>query len=373
MIKRMVIMLVIVGVVLGGIFAFETFKAGMIRKFIAAAGQPVQTVSTVRADLSDWQPSLSAVGSLTAIQGINLAAEVAGTVAELHFESGDDVRRGALLLRLRPNDDDAKLAQLQAVADTDQTTYDRDLRQLRAQAVSQATVDTDAGTLRAARAQVAQQQALMDEKFVRAPFDGHLGIRQVSLGQVLSAGAAIVTLQALDPIFVDFYVPQQSIAVLKVGQTATVHVDSFAGENFPAEITAINPLVDSSSRNVQVRASLKNPDHKLLPGMFATVTVSTGGAQQYVTLPETAISYNPYGSTVFLVDQPPASGDALTVSQHFVTTGDTRGDQVAVLKGIAAGATVVSAGQLKLRNGTKVKIDNTVQPPDNPNPMPYQQ
>jgi membrane fusion protein (multidrug efflux system) len=370
MIKRMVIMLVIVGVILGGIFGFETFRTGLIRRIISGQGEPVQTVSTVTADLQDWQPSLSAVGSLTAIQGTSLAAEITGTVDELHFESGNDVAQGALLLRLRPNDDNAKLAQLQAVADTDQTTYDRDQRQLRAQAVSQATVDTDAGNLKAARAQVEQQQALNAEKFVRAPFAGRLGIRQVSLGQVLTAGTAIVTLQSLDPIFVDFFLPQQDISVAHVGQAVIVHVDSFPGQDFPGVITALNALVDTTSRNVQIRASLKNPDRKLLPGMFATVSINSGGVQHYITLPQTAIAFNPYGSTVFLVDQ---GSNPLKVSQHFVTTGDTRGDQIAVLKGIDAGATVVSAGQIKLRNGTPVKIDNTVQPPDNPNPTPQEQ
>jgi membrane fusion protein, multidrug efflux system len=202
---------------------------------------------------------------------------------------------------------------------------------------------------------------------LRAPFAGHLGIRAVDLGQYLNAGTAVVTLQALDPIYADFFLPQQALDQIKVGQAISARVDTYPGQHFAGKILAINPLVDASSRNVQVRAALGNPDRRLLPGMYATIDIDVGAPQQHITLPQAAIAYNPYGSTVFLVEQ---QGAAHTAHQVFVTTGATRGDQVAVLSGVKPGDTVVTAGQMKLRNGSPVAIDNSVQPTSDSNPMP---
>ena len=302
MTKRMVIMLIAVAIVFGGIFGFQAFKASMIKKFMTAMGSPPQTVSASKAAYSEWQPKLEAVGSLRAVLGADLSLEVAGVVDTITFNSGDDIEQGKLLLKLRAGDEVAKLESLQAVAELNEIIYERDQKQFKMQAVSQATLDTDAANLKNAKAQVAQQQAILDKKFLRAPFDGHLGIRVVDLGQYLSAGTPIVTLQALDPIFVDFFVPQQSVDQVRLGQTVTVKVDAFRDQSFPGEISALNPKVDAGSRNVQIRATLKNPDHKLLPGMYATVDIATGSPQSYITLPQTAISFNPYGDTVYVVD-----------------------------------------------------------------------
>ena len=365
MTKRMVIMLVGVAIVFGGIFGFNAFKAAMIKKFMAGMSSPPQTVSTTKAALNEWQPTIQAVGSLRAVKGADLSLEVAGVVDTISFNSGDDVAEGAQLLRLRADDDTAKLESLQATADLSQITYQRDLKQFQIQAVSQATLDTDAANLKNAKAQVAQQQAILDKKFLRAPFAGHLGIRAVDLGQYLGAGTVIVTLQALDPIFLDFFVPQQSVDQIRLGQSVTVRIDAFKDQTFPGEISAINPKVDASSRNVQIRATLKNPDHKLLPGMYATLDISTGAPQNYVTLPQTSITYNPYGDTVYVVDSKGGQDGAkpqMTARQTFVTVGSTRGDQVAVLKGVNQGETVVTAGQLKLHNGSVVLIDNSIMP-----------
>src|SRR5262245_24522019 len=266
MIKRMVIMLVLVAVVFGGIFGFEAFKAKMIEKAMASFANPPQTVSTTTAALQDWQPRLEAVGSLRAVNGADLSVEVAGIVEEITFQSGDDVGAGQLLAQLRAEDDVAKLESLQASAELAQIVYDRDQKQLKIQAVSQATLDAAAANLKKAKAQVAEQQAIVDKKFVRAPFAGHLGIRQVDVGQYVGPGTAIVTLQALDPIFVDFFLPQQALEQIKVGQSVIVKVDTYAGETFSGEISAVNPKVDVNTRNLQVRATLKNPDHRLLPG-----------------------------------------------------------------------------------------------------------
>jgi membrane fusion protein (multidrug efflux system) len=365
MIKRMVIMLVMVGIVLAGIFGFQVFKAGMIKKFMAQAASPPQTVSASKVSASDWQSKIEAVGSLRAVKGADLSIEVAGVVDTISFNSGDDVQEGAPLLKLRADDDIAKLESLQAQAQLSQITYDRDQKQLKINAVSQATIDTDAANLKNAKAQVAQQQAILDKKFLRAPFAGHLGIRSVDVGQYLAPGTAIVTLQALDPIYLDFFVPQQEVARIKLGEAVEVRIDAFADQVFAGEIAAINPRVDASSRNVQVRAALKNPDHRLLPGMYATVAIPTGAPEHLVTLPQTAIAYSPYGDTVYLVEQDGNDQDGkpkLIARQTFVTTGATRGDQVAVLKGVKEGDMIVTAGQIKLHNGSVVLINNTVAP-----------
>ena len=373
MTKRMVIMLVAVAVVFGGLYGFQMFKAAMIKKFMSTMMSPPQTVSATKAESSEWQPSIEAVGSLRAVKGADLSLEVSGVVDSISFNSGDDVAQGALLLKLRAEDDVAKLESLQATAELNQITYDRDQKQFKIQAVSQATLDTDAANLKNAKAQVAQQQAVLEKKTLRAPFAGHLGIRAVDLGQYLSAGTVIVTLQALDPIFVDFYVPQQSVDQVRLGQSVAVKVDAFKGQTFDGEIAAINPKVDASNRNVQIRATLKNADHRLIPGMYATIDIVTGKPQNYITLPQTAITYNPYGDTVYIVDTKgnDAEGKPQYVArQSFVTTGATRGDQVAVLKGVNEGDMIVTAGQLKLHNGTTVLIDNSITPTADASPVP---
>jgi membrane fusion protein, multidrug efflux system len=373
MIKRMLIMLVLVGVVMGSVFGFKTFVDGKVKQFMAGMGNQPQTVSTTKAALSDWQPQLEAVGSLRALSGADLSLEVAGVVEVIDFQSGEDVEKGKLLLRLRDEDETSKLKSLEAVAELSQINYDRDLKQLAAKAVAQAIVDNDAANLRNNRALVEQQKAIVDKKALRAPFSGHLGVRQVDLGQYLAPGTVIVTLQALDPIYVDFLLPQQSLDKIKVGQPTKLKVDTYPDKIFSGKITAINPKVEASSRNVQVRATLANPEHKLLPGMFATVDIDVGSVQRLVTLPQTAISYNPYGNLVYVVDDKGKGPDGkpmLVARQTFVTTGATRGDQVSVLKGIKEGDTIVTGGQMKLRNGVPLAINNTVLPKDDPNPRP---
>jgi membrane fusion protein (multidrug efflux system) len=369
---RLLLMLLVVGLLAGGLVGFHQFKAGILKQVTAGirAGQP--TVATAHATLQSWQPMVTAVGSLRASSGADVSPEIGGVVQEIRFESGQTVAAGAVLVRLRLNDDEAKLQQLQAAADLSDVIYKRDLKQLAAQGVAQSTVDTDAGNLRVARAQVAAQQAVMDEKTIRAPFAGRLGVRQVDLGQYVAAGSAIVTLQALDPMFIDFYLPQQALENIKNGQEVTVSVDAYPGRVFTGRITALNAKVDSASRMLQVRASVPNPDGALLPGMFATAAVSSGPASSLVTIPLAAVSYNPYGTLVYLVhSQTDANGQTqATVTQEFVTTGATRGDQVSILKGVSANDVVVTAGQLKLHNNAAVKIDNSVPVTNDAAPQP---
>ena len=397
MTKRMLIM---IGAVIVLIAALAGGKYLQIRKLIASIPKPQpQTVSTIEVQAQPWQSQLKSVGTLSPVRGADLASEVAGLVRSVHFKSGQDVSAGALLVQLSADSDAAQLQALQAAADQAETALKRDQAQLAVRAVSQAQVDADTNNLKAARAQVAQQAANVAKKAIRAPFAGRLGITALQPGQYVNAGATLVTLQTLDPIHVDFSLPQQQLAGLAVGQAVTLTVDAFAGQGFAGTINAINPKVDPATRTVQVQATVANPKRDLLPGMFAEVRVNLGNAQPQLTLPQTAITYNPYGSTVFVVEKasavqaraaaaaasgamaaatPPApaasaaNGEQLVAQQVFVETGPTRGDQVAITKGLTAGQQVVSSGQIKLKNGTPVVVDNRVQPANNPNPTPQE-
>ena len=372
MAKRMILMLVLVALVLGGIFYYEHVKAGFVKAYLAGFGNQPQTVATVVAAKEAWQPQLKAVGSLRAVNGADLSLEVSGIVDQIHFESGDDVKAGTTLLTLRAEDDAAKLQSLDAQADLARITLDRDQKQFKVQAVSQQVLDTDTANLKNSKALADQQRAILAKKTVAAPFAGRLGIRQVDLGQYLGAGTTIVTLQALDPIYVDFTLPQQALSQLQIGEKVTALVDTYPGQSFTGELTSIDPKVDSATRNLQIRAAFKNPDHKLLPGMYATAQINTGTPQQFVTVPQAAVTYNAYGSTVYLVDDKGKDDKGqpkLQAHQTFVTVGDTRGDQVAILKGVNAGDQIVTAGQVKLRNGSPVVINNSVVPSNDADPV----
>ncbi|HUW38219.1 MAG TPA: efflux RND transporter periplasmic adaptor subunit [Rhodocyclaceae bacterium] len=376
MTKRMVIMLALVGTLLGAIFGFQAFKGHMIKKFMAAQTAPVQTVSAIKAALQPWQTRIEAVGSLTAREGTDLAPEVSGIVTRIHFKSGQEVRAGKLLLEMNAAADIAQLRALRAAAELARSVYARDQQQFRAHAVSQAVLDGDRANVNSSAAQVAQQQAQIEKKRIRAPFAGRLGIRAVSLGQYLNAGAKIVTLQALDPIYVDFTLPQKSVGQIKLGQTVSARADAFPGKTFAGRIVAIDPKVDPGTRNVLVRAAVRNPRRELLAGMFAITDIEVGAPKGQITLPQTAISYNPYGNLVYLVEDGGKGADGkprLIVKQRFVTTGDTRGDQVAIVKGLSAGDLVVTSGQIKLRNGSPVVISTAILPANEAAPRPQDQ
>jgi membrane fusion protein, multidrug efflux system len=375
--KRMVIMLIVVGVVLGGVIGFNFFKGYMMQKYMASAPIPPSTVSAMKADFQEWQPQLSAVGTLRAARGVDVTTEVAGLVRSINFKSGDEVKAGQILAQLNAEPDIAQLRALEAAADLAATVYERDKAQLAAEVISKAQVDADAADLKSKRAQVAQQAAMVERKTLRAPFSGKVGISIVNPGQYLNPADKLVTLQTIDPIYIDFFLPQQQLMQVSIGQSVTVTTDAFKSITFAGKVSAISPKVDPSTRNVQVEAVVTNSKKQLLPGMFANAKVSSGEPNRYITLPQTAITYNPYGETVFVVkpsDNKDAKGNASLVAQQvFVTTGPTRGDQVAILKGIDPGTLVVTSGQVKLKNGAPVVINNTVQPANEPNPQPRQE
>ena len=369
--KRMIIMLIIAGVIVGGVVAFQGFKNTMIAKSIKGQANPPQTVSTTIAEDSVWQPTVEALGSFRASKQASLSAEVSGLVTSIQFNSGQKVRAGQTLVELNPAPLKAQLAQFEAQAALAELNLKRDEAQLKVQAISQSAVDTDRATLKSTQAIVAAQKALIAQKTISAPFSGQLGIRQVNLGQYLAPGTAVVTLQDLDPMDIDFAVPQSQIDLVRVGMPARIESSAVPGQSFTGRVTAIEPQLDPATLNLTVRARLANPDNTLLPGTFATVRLTQGQPARYVTLPNAAVTYNPYGATVFIVtgsSKGVGGTPGLAVEQRFITTGLTRGDQVAILKGVNAGETVVTAGQLKLRNGSLVMENNSVQPSDNPNP-----
>jgi membrane fusion protein (multidrug efflux system) len=369
---RLTVVLATLALLAAMLIGFHLFKASILKKVTAGIQAQQPTVATVAAHLEPWQSSLSAVGSLRASNGADLSLEIGGIIDEIRFESGQQVAAGAILMHLRPNDDEAKLQQLKASAELDEITYKRDVLQLMAQGVAQSTVDTDAANLKVARAQVVAQQAVIDEKTIRAPFAGRLGVRQIDLGQYVSPGTTIVTLQALDPMFVDFYLPQQAVSQVSAGQRVSVSVDAYPGRTFIGKVSSLNAKVDATSRMLQVRATVANPNGELLPGMFANVIAATGAPKSLVTIPQAAVAYNPYGSLVYVIqDKADAAGKPQKIAhQQFVTTGATRGDQVSILKGVHTNDVVVSSGQLKLHNDIAVLIDNSVKLTDDAAPVP---
>jgi membrane fusion protein (multidrug efflux system) len=378
-------MLLMIGLVLLLVVALGIGKFLQIRALIASMPTPgPQTVTAMKVEELEWQPQLAAVGTLVAIRGVDISSEIAGLVRKVNFRSGQEVKQGEVLLELNDDADRAQLRSLEAAAELSATILARDREQLKAQAISQAQVDNDIADLKSKKALVAQQAAIVEKKTIRAPFPGKLGISPINRGQYVNPGDKLITLQTLDPIYVDFFIPQKQVSDLSLGQTLKLNNDAFPGVAFPGKITAISSRIDPATRNIQVEATIANAKRQLVPGMFANVSLDVGEKKRYLTLPQTAVTYNPYGSTVFVLKQDQgknqekstqkdAKGNAPLVAQQvFVTTGPTRGDQVAILKGLNEGDLVVTSGQLKLKNGTPAVVDNTVQPANNPNPTPQE-
>ena len=374
--RRMTIMLCGVFLLLGLIFGFNQLKTFMIKHFIAGMGLPPATVSTMVVETTAWQPKLSSVGNVRAFRGVDLSTEIGGLVQTVPIKSGMDVKEGDLLIKLNDASDVAQLNSLKAQADLAKVINERDRQQLAIQAISKNVFDTSKADAKSKQAQVEQQTALVAKKNLRAPFSGRVGIVMINPGQFVNPGDKLLTLQTLDPIFVDFNLPQSNAEQIQVGQEIVVTTDAFKDASFTGKVTAVSPKVDTNTRNIQIEAQLANPDKKILPGMFANVNIKLGDEVKLLTLPQTAVTYNPYGSTVFIA-KPTGKKDkqgkpALEAQQVFVTTGPTRGDQVAILKGVEEGATVVTSGQLKLKNGTPLIVNNKVLPSNSPNPQPQE-
>ena len=371
--RRLTLVLVSMGLLLGAVVGWNLIKAHFIRQFMAKNALMPQTVSTAIVRYSTWQPELRSVGSLRAVHGVEVTPQVAGMVVRVEFQSGSYAHAGEALVQLNDAPEVGQLHSLQATAHLDLLTYQRDVIQYKAQAIGKAVLDAATANWKSAESQKAAEAALIAEMTIRAPFSGRLGITTVNPGQYLQAGASIVTLESLDPIYVDFRLPQDDLSRVTVGQTVHVTADAFPGSVFTGRVTSIDPEVDPSTRNFEVQARIANPQRRLKPGMFVDTAVESGAPQRYLTLPQTAISYSPYGDTVFVVRAGAKAAHDPTVEQVFVKLGPTRGDQVAVLHGLSVGEHIVTSGEMKLRNGATIRVNNAVQPLDEPNPAPRDQ
>jgi membrane fusion protein (multidrug efflux system) len=371
MAKRMILMLVLVALVIGGL---GFFKFKQIQGAMAAAANfapPPTAVTTVTVKPEKWPSTFNVIGTMAAVQGVTVSADLPGTVDKIHFESGQWVKQGDILVELDTRQERAQLANLEAARELAHINFGR-IEQLVKQGVfAKSDYDTAISSQKVSDAQVNEIKATIDRKTIRAPFSGVLGIRQVNLGQYLAAGAAIVPLQSLDPIYVNFGVPQQDASQVKLGSTIRITSDDLK-KTYTGKVTAFDSVVDESTRNVQVQATMSNPGGKLRGGMFVQVDISTGADRQVMSVPATAINYAPYGDSVFVVGdmKDPKGNTYKGVKQVFVKVAGSRGDQVAIVSGLNQGDEVVSSGVFKLRNGASVVVNNKVQPTNNPAPKP---
>jgi len=374
-------MIVTVGIV--GLFLVVLIGWNLAGKYFAGQAAanmtaPPQTVTSTKATTQPWQPEQASVGSLRAVKGADLAFDISGIVTAIRVKSGEEVKQGQMLVELNADDFIAQRRQLEANAALLKVNLERARQQLSYKGISQAEFDGAEASYKAAQAGVNQQQALVEKRQLRAPFSGRIGIITLTPGTYVNSGTAVVTLQQLDPILVDLNVPQDNLGAIKVGQPVVLSLDAFADRPFLGEITAISPKIDPATRNAQVEASVPNTEELLKPGMFANVAIQVGEQKPYLTLPQTAITFNPYGETVFLVRHSGKKDDKgkeekPTAQSVFVTTGAKRGDQIAVLSGLKEGDEVVTSGQLKIKNGTPLIIDNTTAPPNEAAPTPQEQ
>lgn len=384
MTKRMIIMLFGCVLIFGGVFAMKYMGKKGMNQYFDNMPIPAATISATKAKSTTWAQQLEAVGTLTAVNGIQLTTEAAGIVESILFESGDTVEKGAILLTLDANTDRADLKTFEAQSRLAQVELKRIRSLYKLDSLSQADLDRAESEATQARARVLTQKARIAQKEIRAPFSGELGIRRVDLGQYVSPGTAIVSLQALDPLYVDFNLPEQNISQVSKGQAVEVKVDLLPGEVIAGEIQAIETRVDTETRNFPVRAQISNSQGRLRPGVFARVAIALPSSGEAIIVPRTAISYNAYGNSVFVIGKAeaksegeaaaakdaPAQSETLVARQRFVKTGEARGDFVVITEGLEAGEQIVTSGLLKLRNNQPVVINNDLKPDVTLTPAP---
>jgi membrane fusion protein (multidrug efflux system) len=367
---------IMIGVVVLIVLVIGGTKFVQISKLIAQSKQPLPpaVVTALEARYADWQPAITAVGSMKAVRGVDVTTEVGGIVRAIGFKPGQDVADGAVLIQLNADSDIAQLQALEASANLAAIVLKRDKAQLAIKAISQAQVDADEADWKAKQASAAQQRALVAKKTIRAPFAGRIGITSINPGQYLNPGDKIATLQTFDPIYVDFSVPQDQLNSVSPGLPVSVTAAGLPGQTFEGKVTAIDSKIDTATRNATIEATIANPQQRLVPGMFARAVVTSGAMQRHLTLPQTAVIHNPYGTSVYLaVKQKDDKGaESLVARQTFIQSGPTRGDQIAVLSGINEGDMVITSGQMKLKNGSSVRIDNSAAPLNNPAPTPQE-
>ena len=334
---------------------------------------PPTTVTSASVKEEDWAPRLTAVGSVSAVQGAVVSAELAGVVSEINFENGGEAKKGEVLMKLDASQEEALLRSAEAEAQLARTDLERARDLAIKKVVSSAELDSAQSKFRRMNAVVDQMRSNIAKKTVTAPFDGQLGIRQVNVGQMINAGQQVVGVTALNPVYVDFALPDQYLSKLAKDLEVTVRSDAFPGRLFKGKLTAINSMVDPVTRNVPLQATLENPDHALHPGMFTKVEVALAETKKTIVIPGSAVSYAPYGDSVFVLEKqkdPKTGKESEVLRQQFVRIGEARGDFVAVTQGLKAGQTVVSTGVFKLRNGMAVTVNNDLAPKPELNPKP---
>lgn len=371
MAKRMILMLGVTVVLLTAL-GFVKFRQIQSAVHAAAFQPPPEAVTSIVAQREQWPATMSVIGTMEAVHGVTVSADLPGTVARINFESGKPVQKGDVLVELDTRQERAQLAALEAQRDLARVQYSRMQQLVSEGVISRVEYDQATAQQKATEANVAEIHATIERKTIRAPFSGILGIRKVNLGQYLPAGEAVVPLQSLNPIYVDVGLPQQTLGQVRVGGNLRVTSEDLPGKVFTGRVTALDSVVDQSTRNVQVQATLFNPEGKLRPGMFVQVEVGLGASRPVITLPASAISYAPYGDSVFIITdlKDPKGQTYRGVRQQFVKVEGSRGDQVAVVSGVNAGDEVVTSGVFKLRNGAAVQVNNKVQPENNPAPKP---
>jgi membrane fusion protein, multidrug efflux system len=370
MAKRMVLTLLVVVVLLTGL-GFVKYRQVKAASAESASFQPPpEAVTTIVARQEQWPLTLSAIGTAVAVRGVTVSADLPGIVQKIDFESGNAVKAGDVLVELDTRQEKAQLASAEAQSDLARVNFERMQELAKQGVISRMDYDKAMAERKQMDANVGEIRATIERKTIRAPFSGILGIRQVNLGQYLAAGTAVVPLQSLDPIYVNFSVPQQAIGKLGVGQKVQVNSSDLPAAGFAGHVTAVDSIIDSATRNVQAQATLENHAGKLRPGMFVETKLALGGSDAVVALPSSAISYAPYGDSVFIVaDLKGPNGQSYRgVRQQFVKLGTSRGDQVGVLSGVKPGDEVVTSGAFKLRNGAAVQANNRVQPSNSPAP-----
>ena len=369
MAKRMILMLAITATLIGalGFAKFRQIQEGMAQA--AAFQPPPEAVTTIVAKQLKWPDTLNAIGTIAAVQGVTVSADLPGIVERIDFESGASVLAGDILVQLDTKQEQAQLAAVESDRDLARLNFERLKDLVQEGAISRADYDRAAAEQRQTEAKVGEVRAAIERKTIRAPFSGILGIRQVNLGQYLSAGDAVVPLQSLDPIYVNFSVPQQDAERTPVGRNVRITTADSTDLEFAGQVTAINSVVDEVTRNVQVQATLANPQNKLRPGMFVQTEVDLGMSHPIVPLPASAINYAPYGDSVFIVADLQQNGQTYRgVRQQVVKLGPSRGDQISIVSGVKSGEEVVTSGVFKLRNGAAVLVNNKNQPGNNPAP-----
>lgn len=372
MLKRMLFMLAVVVVLLGSL-GFVKYRQIQTAIAQGASFQPPPTaVTTVVAQKETWPGTMDVIGTVAAIQGVTISADLPGTVAKIHFESGQWVHEGDILVELDTRQERAQLAAQQAQWELARINYERTEKLVKEGVVAKTEYDNVTSQQKVTEGQVGEIKAAIDRKTIRAPFSGVLGIRQANLGQYLAAGQAIVSLQSLNPIYVNFGVPQQTTGQLALGRSLRITANDFPGLQFNGRVTALDSVVNEATRNLQVQTTLSNPQNKLRPGMFVQVSLGLGTNTPVVAVPASAINYAPYGDSVFIVtDLKDNKGNTYKgVRQQIVKLGGSRGDQVGVVSGINPGDEIVTSGVFKLRNGAPVQVNNKVQPDNNAHPKP---